>query len=110
MQAPLVHAQSGDHWLLVAYDVAGVLLDYFIVDGQTRPPSRGRDEVRHVGLAAGTAADVARWKQRIVASGAETWIEDHGDDEHVYFYDPRRLARSLKLPSRPLTRADSSTG
>jgi catechol 2,3-dioxygenase-like lactoylglutathione lyase family enzyme len=88
MGAPLVHAQSGDGWLLAAYDFAGVLIDYFVVVGEARPPSRGRDEIRHCGIAAASPAEVAAWKQRIVASGAETWTEDHGGDEHVYFYDP----------------------
>jgi catechol 2,3-dioxygenase-like lactoylglutathione lyase family enzyme len=88
MDAPLAHAQSGDGWLLVAYDFAGVLIDYFVVDGERRPASRGQAEIRHCGIAVGSPANVAAWKQRIAASGAEMWTEDHGDDEHVYFYDP----------------------
>jgi catechol 2,3-dioxygenase-like lactoylglutathione lyase family enzyme len=86
--APLVHAQSGDTWLLAAYEFAGVMLDYFVVPGEKRPPSRGRDETRHHGIAVGSVKDLERWKERIANSGAETWTEDHGSDEHVYFYDP----------------------
>jgi len=87
--APLVHAEAGKTWLLVAYPFAGVMLDYFVVVGEARPPSRGRDEIRHHGLAVGSVADLAQWKGRIVAAGCvETWSEDHGGDEHFYFYDP----------------------
>jgi catechol 2,3-dioxygenase-like lactoylglutathione lyase family enzyme len=86
--APLVHAQSGEAWLLTAYAFAGVMLDYFVVLGEKRPPSRGRDEIRHHGIAIGSPEDLARWKERIVASGAETWTENHGSDAHLYFYDP----------------------
>jgi glyoxylase I family protein len=86
--APLVHAQSGDTWLLAAYAFAGVMLDYFIVVGEKRPASRGRDELRHHGIAVGSAADLARWRDRVERGGGETWIEDHGQDEHFYFYDP----------------------
>jgi catechol 2,3-dioxygenase-like lactoylglutathione lyase family enzyme len=88
MQAPLVHAESGERWLLMAFEFAGVLVDYFVVDGEARPPSRGRDEIRHCGIAVGSPAEVSAWKQRLAASSAEMWTEDHGGDEHVYFYDP----------------------
>jgi catechol 2,3-dioxygenase-like lactoylglutathione lyase family enzyme len=88
MGAPLVHAQSGKRWLLLAFDFAGVLVDYFVIAGEERPPSRGRDEIRHYGLAVGSPAEVSAWKARIAASGAEMWTEDHGNDEHVYFFDP----------------------
>jgi len=88
LEAPLMRAASGERWLLMAYAFAGVTLDYFFVPGEKRPPSRGQDEIRHVGIAVGSVADLARWKKRIVANGAETWTEDHGDSEHLYFYDP----------------------
>jgi len=88
MGAPLVHAQSGERWLLLAFEFAGVLVDYFVIVGEERPPSRGRDEIRHYGLAVGSPAEVSAWKARITASGAEMWTEDHGNDEHVYFFDP----------------------
>jgi catechol 2,3-dioxygenase-like lactoylglutathione lyase family enzyme len=88
MGAPLVHAESGERWLLMAFDFAGVLVDYFVVLGDVRPPSRGRDEIRHYGLAVGSPAEVSAWKAHIAASGAEMWTEDHGNDEHVYFFDP----------------------
>jgi catechol 2,3-dioxygenase-like lactoylglutathione lyase family enzyme len=86
--APLEHAEAGTSWLLVAYSFAGVMLDYFVVLGETRPPSRGRGEIRHHGIAVGSVDDLGRWKARIVSSGAESWSEDHGNDEHFYFYDP----------------------
>jgi catechol 2,3-dioxygenase-like lactoylglutathione lyase family enzyme len=88
MGAPLVHAQSGATWLLLAYDFAGITLDYFVVIGETRPPSRGRDEIRHCGIAVGTRERLAAWKAKLAASGAQMWLEDHGNDEHVYFFDP----------------------
>jgi len=88
MRAPLVHAESGEGWLLLAYDFAGVLVDYFVVSGESRPASRGRREIRHCGIAVGSPAEVSAWKQRIAATGAELWTEDHGADEHVYFFDP----------------------
>jgi catechol 2,3-dioxygenase-like lactoylglutathione lyase family enzyme len=88
LEAPLVHAQSGDKWLLAGYTFAGVMLDYFVVLGEERPRSRGRDEIRHHGISVGSVADLARWRKRIKGSGAEMWTEDHGSDEHVYFYDP----------------------
>ena len=88
MRAPLVHAQTGDGWLLLAYEFAGVLLDYFVVVGEMRPPSRGRAEIRHCGIAVGSPSDLAAWRQTIEASGVEMWVEDHGGDSHVYFYDP----------------------
>jgi catechol 2,3-dioxygenase-like lactoylglutathione lyase family enzyme len=86
--APLVHAEAGETWLLAAHAFAGVMLDYFVILGEKRTPSRGREEIRHHGIAVGSAADLARWKERIAATGAEMWTEDHGSDEHVYFYDP----------------------
>jgi catechol 2,3-dioxygenase-like lactoylglutathione lyase family enzyme len=88
MSAPLVYAQAGESWLLTAYDFGGVMLDYFLIPGEVRPPSRGRDEIRHCGIAVHKSSELEDWKVRIEASGAETWLEDHGDDEHVYFYDP----------------------
>ncbi len=88
MRAPLLHAQSADRWLLVAYEFAGVMLDYFVVVGETRPASRGREEIRHCGIMVGSPSDLGAWKQRIEASGVEMWTEDHGDDLHLYFYDP----------------------
>lgn len=88
MGAQLAYAESGERWLLMAYDFAGVLIDCFLMVGETRPPSRGRNEIRHCGLAVDSPAEVSTWKRRLAASGAETWTEDHGDDEHVYFTDP----------------------
>jgi catechol 2,3-dioxygenase-like lactoylglutathione lyase family enzyme len=98
LDAPLVHAEAGETWLLSAYAFAGVMLDYFVIPGEPRPPLRGRDEIRHHGFTVGSIADLARWKDRIVSSGAETWTEHHGpggsggippsQGEHLYFYDP----------------------
>jgi catechol-2,3-dioxygenase len=88
MHAPLIHAQSGERWLLVAYDFGGIMIDYFVLVGEPRPPSRGREEVRHCGVAVGTPEDLAAWKARIAASRVEMWTEQHGASEHVYFLDP----------------------
>lgn len=88
MGAQLAHAESGPGWLLVAYDFAGVLIDYFVIIGESRPASRGRSEIRHCGIAVASPTEVSTWKQRIASSGAEMWTEDHGRDEHVYFFDP----------------------
>ncbi len=101
LDAPLVHAQSGPTWLLVGHAFAGVMLDYFVVVGAERPPSRGRDEIRHHGIAVGSPDDLARWKRRVARSGAESWIEDHGGDEHLYFYDPN--GNLMELTADPWT-------
>ena len=79
---------ADQRWLLLAYDFAGIMLDYFVVTGEKRAPSRGRNEIRHQGISVGAIPDLAEWKQRIAASGVEMWTEDHGGDEHVYFFDP----------------------
>lgn len=100
MGCALVHAQSGtsEQWnaryLLTAYGLgAAGTIDFFEIDGVTRPPDDGLPkDVRHVAFAMGTREEVDEWEARLAEAGVEFWTEMHADgDPHVYVTDPNGL-------------------
>lgn len=99
MGFPLVHAQSGpsstwgQEYLLTAYAIGdGRALDFFEHDGMRRPEPDGLPhDIRHVGLATPSREDIERWKARLDEHGVRWYVEDHGDDEHLYFSDPNGI-------------------
>jgi catechol 2,3-dioxygenase-like lactoylglutathione lyase family enzyme len=103
--ATLRHAQSGpaavwnsEAYLLLAYELpGGVVLDFFSFVGITKPAGDGLPkDLRHVGLALPTRADVASIKARIEQASIPFWLETHDvDDVHVYVTDPNGVVLEI---------------
>jgi glyoxylase I family protein len=111
--AALKSATSGDsatwnaRYLLAAYELEGAELDFFTFDGIVRPQPDGLPEdIRHVGIAVASAADLARMRARLDEHAASYWVEQHdGDDgDHVYVRDPNGLVIELSVAAPPSAR------
>jgi glyoxylase I family protein len=115
--ARLKSASVGDsaawnaRYLLAAYDLEGAELDFFSFEGIVRPPPDGLPhDIRHVGIAVATAADVARVRERLDRHAVSYWVEQHdGDDEHLYVRDPNDLVIEFSVTAAPYAeRADAA--
>ncbi len=96
MGFPLVFAldRTSSAWkrryLLTAYAIGdGRFLDFFTYEGIVRPPPDDLPkDIRHIAFAVDSHATVEAWRARAVAHGVEHFTEDHGDDVHLYLFDP----------------------
>jgi len=105
--ARLKAAFSGDssewnaRYLLAAYDLEGVQIDFFTFEGITRPQPDGLPrDIRHVGLTVPSPDDVARLRQRVEAQAVDHWIEER-DGEHLYVCDPNGLIIEFSVAEAP---------
>ncbi len=110
MGAELEVAATGDSeewkapYLLAAYRLEGVELDFFSFAGIVRPQPDGLpDDIRHAGIAVASAADVARVRERLDRHAVAYWVERHdGDDgEHLYVRDPNGLVLEFSVAAPP---------
>ncbi len=117
MGFPLIFAQSGmsstwnREYLLTAYAIGdGRTIDFFEFDGIRRPPEDDLPkDIRHVGLAVSTCDELERWKSRLDRFEIAYTLEDHGDDEHLYFSDPNGVLFEISAEADTLgARAESS--
>jgi glyoxylase I family protein len=107
--ARLKFALSGDSpewnasYLLAAYELEGCELDFFSYVGITRPSPDGLPrDIRHVGIALSSAADLARVRERLNRDGIAYWTERHDDDhEHLYATDPNGLVLEFSVAAAP---------
>jgi len=69
------------------------------------PASTPRGDAPHVGLIVADAAERARWKQSLTASGVTVTVENEGRDERLYFADPNGVVFEIEaayaLPTQP---------
>jgi catechol 2,3-dioxygenase-like lactoylglutathione lyase family enzyme len=102
---PLAHAQTGsaevwgaESYLLLGFRLAdGGLLDFFAVDGLTRPPDDGLPkDIRHVALTVATRDEVRAHRARLEEARVAHWTETHTkDDLHVYVTDPNGIVLEI---------------
>jgi catechol 2,3-dioxygenase-like lactoylglutathione lyase family enzyme len=81
----------------------GRSIDFFTYEGIQRPPADDLPrDIRHVGLAIASREALNGWKRRLERHGVDYAIEDHGDDEHVYFTDPNGVMFELTIEAETL--------
>jgi len=108
--ARLRAAMTGDspqwnaRYLLAAYEVEGAELDFFSYVGIVRPNSDGLPhDIRHVGIAVDSDADLTRIRAQLDEHAAPYWVETHAgpDDLHVYATDPNGLVLEFSVAGAP---------
>lgn len=98
-------------YLMVAYSLRGVGLDFFTYEGIGRPlPDDLPRDIRHIGLALPTPEDCTAVRQRVEAAAAPHWVERRGDGEHLYVTDPNGLVIEFSVAEpRPDPRGDGAS-
>lgn len=78
----------------------GGAVSFFGLAGLARPADDGLPEdIRHLALRLGSAAEVGAWKRRLEEHGVAVRVEDHGGYASLYFSDPNGLVVELAEPS-----------
>ena len=102
---PLVGAYSGDDWdgypwLMMIFGLGGAQeLVAVALKGAPQPDYRGVPvDARHYALAAGSEADLNRWRARLGEAGVSFWEEGHGEQSSIYFPDPDGVIFEITFP------------
>ncbi len=111
---PLVQTLAGDDWggypwLMMIF---GLGEDRELVTvalrGAPEPSFAGLPpDARHYALAAGGAAEVAAWRERLSAAGVTFWEEQHGEQMSIYFPDPDGVILEITWPRTTAPRTPS---
>lgn len=105
LELPLAEAFSGDDWdgypwLMMIFGLNGRQeLVAVALKGAPLPDYRGVPvDARHYALAAGSEADLNRWRARLREHGVSYWEEGHGEQSSIYFPDPDGVIFEITFP------------
>jgi catechol 2,3-dioxygenase-like lactoylglutathione lyase family enzyme len=76
--------------------------------GAPMPDYRGVPvDARHYALAAGSAAELDDWRERLKEAGVDYWEENHGEQSSIYFPDPDGVIFEITWPASVVRQATS---
>jgi len=111
LELPLVEAFSGDDWdgypwLMMIFGLGGKQeLVAVALRGAPAPDYRGVPvDARHYALAAASADDLNRWRERLLEAKVDFWEEGHGEQSSIYFPDPDGVIFEITWPATTVPR------
>jgi len=91
---------GGHPWLMMIFALEGGReLVLVCLRGARRPAPDGLPaDTRHYAFSVESAAEQDAWRARLAAAGVESWEEDHGDQQSLYFADPNGVVFEITTP------------